>query len=176
MTSTYRVLAGVAALSAAACISAASFAQQPPTGAPPAPTAMHEHWAEHMQEHAEQRAKALRDILNIRPDQEAAFQAFLASMKPAGDRMGMRERHDGDDAAALTTPQRLDRMAARMAERQAAFQRKAMAIRTFYGALSPEQQRAFDAMHGMMGHGHHGGGWGGGPDHHGFEGPGGPRG
>ena len=175
MTSTYRMLAGIAALSAAVSISAASLAQEPPPGAPPGPAAAHEHWAEHMRAHAEERAKALHDVLNIRPDQEAAFQAFLASMRPEGDHMGMREEHDEEGAAALTTPQRLDRMAARMAEHQAAFQRKAAAIRSFYATLSPEQQRAFDAMHDLMDHGHHDGGFGG-PGHQGPGGPDGPRG
>jgi hypothetical protein len=37
-------------------------------------------------------------------------------------------------------------MAAKMAERQAAFQARANATRQFYAVLSPEQQRAFDAL------------------------------
>jgi protein CpxP len=39
-----------------------------------------------------------------------------------------------------------------MAEHQAKFQHRADAIRTFYAALTPDQQRTFDAMHDMMGH------------------------
>jgi protein CpxP len=169
MTSTYRVLAGLAALSAAASVSAASLAQEPPAGPPPA--AAREHWAEHARAHAEERAKVLHERLKIRPDQEAAFQAFLASMRPDPGHRAMRH-HDGEDAgAALTTPQRLDRMAARMAERQAAFQRRAEAIRGFYATLSADQQHVFDTMPRPMGHGRFGG-----PEHHGSEGPDGPRG
>lgn len=171
MRSTFRVLTSLAALGAAVCVSSASFAQEPPPGAGPPPPveqqAGHEHWAERMKAHAEARARELRAILNLRPDQEAAFQAFLASMKPEHP-PGERGRPGMGEEAQLTTPQRLDRMAARMAEHQAEFQRRAAAIKTFYAALSPEQQRAFDALHGMMGHGP------GGPDRDGpgHDGPG----
>jgi periplasmic protein CpxP/Spy len=179
MRPTIRVLASLVALSAAACLSTASFAQDAgPGGAPPPPPPAgdHEHFAERMREHAEARAKALRDILNLRPDQEAAFQAFLAAMKPPEHPGEMGAEHrDMAAAARLTTPQRLDKMAARMAEHQAEFQRHADAVKRFYAALSPEQQRAFDALHGMMmGEGRHGPMMGPGPM--GPDGPGAPHG
>lgn len=161
MRSTIKVLASLAALSAAICVSSSSFAQDAaPAAAPPAADA-HQHWAEHMRAHAEARAKALHDILNIQPNQETAFQAFLAAMKP-DHHEGMGEHHGGPgadqdhDRAQLTTPQRLDRMAARMADHQAQFQRRAEAIKAFYAALTPQQQRAFDALPPMMGRGMHG--------------------
>ncbi|MDR3512344.1 MAG: Spy/CpxP family protein refolding chaperone [Caulobacteraceae bacterium] len=187
MRSTIRVLASLAALSAAVCVSSVSFAQEPPPGgAPPPPAAGgHEHWAERMREHAEARAKALRAILNLRPDQEPAFQAFLASMKPEHPEgmpehpgmdhpdMNAMDHPDMDAMEQLTTPQRLDKMAARMAEHQAEFQRRAEAIKRFYAVLSPEQQRAFDALHGLMGHGPEGregpGAPGPGPGPHGMD-------
>ncbi len=92
------------------------------------------------------RAQHLRDVLQLRSDQEPALQAYLSSMKPPE---GARERMRGErgERADLTTPQRLDRQAARMAERQAAFARRADATKRFYAALSPTQQKAFDAMH-----------------------------
>ena len=178
MRFTFRLLAGVAALSAAAGFATSTFAQEPPPGGPPpAPMAGHPEWAgkmrEHMDERAQAKAKALHDILNITPDQEAAFQTFVASMKPPEGHGPMDGHHEHGDEAALTTPERLDKMAARMAERQAAFQRRADAVRHFYASLNPAQQRAFDALHGMVDghHGHGGGGhgWGGegrmGPPH-----------
>jgi hypothetical protein len=61
----------------------------------------------------------------------------------------------------LTTPERLDRMQAHMAENVAAFQRHAAAVKALYAALSPAQQRTFDAlarlqfMHLMHGGFHH---------------------
>ena len=74
-----------------------------------------------------------------------------------------------DGAGALTTPERLDRMAAfmakRTAERQAAFQRRADAVKRFYAVLGPEQKRAFDALHEHAGGGGGRAAWaiGGGP-------------
>ena len=156
MRPTYRVLASLAALSLAAGVATATFAQTPPAAAPNA--AAHEHWAERAHHHAEARAKALHDILNIRPDQDAAFQTFLAAMKPpehADGRRGWDQDREGMEH--LTTPERLDKMAARLAEHQAEFQRHADAIKAFYAVLSPEQQRAFDALPPRFGHGGHGG-------------------
>jgi hypothetical protein len=127
--------------------------------------------ADHQKRFEEMRArheKAMHDILMIRPDQEAAFHAFTAALAPPpmGDRDGKSWRDHGPGAMAMTTPERLDRMAARMSERQARFQTMAAATKTFYAALSPEQRRAFDALPMMMGG--HGG------MHGGHRGPGGP--
>jgi hypothetical protein len=195
-----RAVVGFVAAAALASVSTFALAQAAPAGG--APTAeQRAAWrakAEgRMHEHMEMHAKHLHDLLQLRPDQDAALQTLLAAMAPAhmGDHHmgpggpGHMDHHMGpgadghDDMAKLTTPQRLDKMAAMMSERtarrQAEFQKRAAAIKTFYAALSPEQQRAFDAMpHHMFGgmHGHHGGGgegrggWG----HH--MGPGGPHG
>ena len=77
--------------------------------------------------------------------------------------------------APMTTPQRLDAMARREAEHAAMQQKHAEALRAFYAALSPEQQRAFDALPPMMHHeGHKHWGEGHGPGHMGP--PGGPGG
>jgi Spy/CpxP family protein refolding chaperone len=67
--------------------------------------------------------------------------------------------------AALTTPQRLDEMVKhmqdRMAKRQSEMQAHIAAIKQFYAALTPSQQKAFDALHGgMMGGMGHQRGWG----------------
>lgn len=166
MKQSFRMLASLAAVSAAACVSSVALAQEPPAGPPPPAPGMdpgmdHGAWEARMHERAEARAKALRDVLNLRPDQEAAFQALQAAMKPPES---MRD-HRGDQAemAGLTTPDRLDRMAARMNERQAAFQRRATAIKQFYAVLSPAQQHAFDALPDLMGDGRRGPGGPGGP-------------
>jgi hypothetical protein len=116
---------------------------------------MQQRWAEHRQEREQARAAALHAVLNLRPDQEPAFQAFVAATRPPEGR-GKGMDHGDQAVAPMTTPQRLDRMAARMAERQAAFQRRADAVRRFYGALSPAQQRAFDALHALRGGGREG--------------------
>jgi Spy/CpxP family protein refolding chaperone len=180
-------LIGVAA--AALCLSSSAFAQD--QAAPPAPDGAGHHGMGHQGlDHAawrkareEHRAHFLHDILEIRSDQEAAFQTFLTDMTPPmRDHKDWAERKDGADhkdaaEASMTTPERLDRMAAMMekrtAERQAAFQKRSEAIKRFYAVLSPEQKRAFDALHGHGGMGHGGMDHGGrGMGHH----PGGPDG
>jgi Spy/CpxP family protein refolding chaperone len=141
-----------AALIAGAALSVAcattTFAQPAP-GAPPAAPA----GAMKRQHDPAQRAERLRAALQLRADQEPALQAFLGSMQPQGDRAQIRAERQA--AAGLTTPQRLDRAAAKMAQRQQAFARHADATKRFYAALSPAQQKAFDAMHpqGMGGKG-----------------------
>jgi hypothetical protein len=105
------------------------------------------------------REKMLHDLLQIKPDQEAAFHAFTASMTPPPRDGKAGPGRYGPGAAPsmpMTTPERLDRMAARMAERQARFQKVAAATKTFYAALTPDQRRAFDAMPMMHGGGGHG--------------------
>jgi len=100
-----------------------------------------------MEEMRARREKTLHDVLAIKPDQEGAFRAYLAAAAPPPmdrDRAGRPARE------AMTTPERLDRMAAQMADRQARFQKVAAATKTFYAALTPDQRRAFDALPMMM--------------------------
>jgi protein CpxP len=113
----------------------------------------------------QRRQQQLHDILQIKPDQEAGFHAYLAAVEPPRreGKDGPRGLQRGPDFAPMTTPQRLDREAARIARQQAAL----AATRTFYAALSPDQRKAFDAMPMRMGHG-------GGHGFHGPEGRGGP--
>jgi hypothetical protein len=124
---------------------------------------------------AERHAQHLRDALQLRPDQEPALRALIAALQPPpGEREHMGR--DRDEGARLSTPERLDRKAARMAEHEARFRQHAEAIKRFYAQLSPTQQKAFDAMPMEMGHGMHGHGMGGHGRMHGPHGPGGPGG
>ncbi|WP_411288000.1 Spy/CpxP family protein refolding chaperone [Phenylobacterium sp.] len=103
--------------------------------------------------HAERRAEHLRAALQLRPDQEPALRAYLDTLgRPEGMHPEMRGARQA--AQMMTTPQRLERQRARMAERQARFERHAAGTLRFYGALSPTQQRAFDAMRPGRGGGH----------------------
>jgi len=188
MNPSFRAVPFLAAAAAALCLSSGAFAQDASTSAPaagPHQGGDHAEWKkaheEHRKAHEARRAQMLHDILSIRSDQEPAFQAFLADMKPQPrEHKDWGEHKDGAEhkdasAAPLTTPERLDRMAAfmakRTAERQASFQRRADAIKRFYAVLGPEQKRAFDALHAMRGGGMRGGRPGGGEGHEG--GPGG---
>jgi len=142
----------------------------------PAPDAMHGHGPdrtrmhEMMEQHRAAMAQDLRTILKIRPDQEAAFSTFQASMTPPA-RDG-RMKQDRGAMETMTTPQKLDMMLTKMDEHMARMRRHVEAAKAFYAVLSPEQQHVFDAlehMHhrGMGGHG----GWGGRKHGMGGDGP-----
>jgi protein CpxP len=133
----------IAALSAGAALSlmaaGATFAQAP---APEAPRAAHMKRQHDPAEHAQR----LRDSLQLTPAQEPALQAFIAAHGDrGGDPQARRAEHEA--MAKLSTPERLDRMAARMAEHQQRMTAHIAATKRFYAALTPSQQKAFDAMH-----------------------------
>ena len=107
-----------------------------------------------MQAHRAKRLAELKAKLDLSPAQESAWTHFTAATQPPGP---PPHRADRAEFAKLTTPQRLDRMQARQAERSEMFARRADATRTFYAALNPAQQKTFDTetAH-MMGHRPHG--------------------
>ena len=130
-----------------------------------------------MRQRHEQR---LHDLLQIKPDQEAAFKTYLAAIEPQPKPGEGGPGHDGQrgERAPMTTLERLDRMTARID----VLQQRVSATRTFYGALSPDQRKAFDVMPRMGEGGHHGfgrvrfeGRFGSGPGRPGFDGPPPPR-
>lgn len=134
----------ILALAPALMLAAAAHAQPagPPSGPPlgphGAPTAEMKARHEAMQK---QHLDDLRTILRIRPDQEAALTAFVEAHKPQ-----FREFKGPPEPRALTTPQRLEEMAQRDAEMDAQRDRMRQALTKFYAALSPEQQKVFDAL------------------------------
>ena len=158
MKLTSLALAGAIALSAAG----AGIAQPAPPPGAGAAAAGHAWQRPDPAQMAERHAEHLRAILQLRPEQEPALKAFIAAMQPSPEQMQRREGEHGE-ARNLPTPQRLDRLQARMAEHQAAFARRADAIKRFYAQLTPSQQRAFDALpmgrHGGM-HDHEHSGFG----------------
>ncbi len=117
-----------------------------------------------MRRRHEERARALRAVLQLRPDQEQAFAAFQAAMTPK--RPEGRWGEGPGPGGAMTTPQRLDRGLERMQAHLEEARARAAAVKSFYAVLTPEQQRAFDALGRMHGEG----GWRG----RGRMGPGGP--
>ena len=124
-----------------------------------------------------QREQRLHDLLQIRPEQDGAFRAYLTALESGrkpGERGPGREGRAGEHKA-MTTPERLDRMAARMAQRQQRFAQTAAATKAFYAALNADQRKAFDAMPRMGGGGHHFGHGHFGGRGPGFEGPSPPR-
>ena len=164
-------------IGSAALASSGAFAQTPPP-APTAPAAVAQadngaapqatkrqrmdpaQRMERMQEHRAKRLAALKDKLKLNASQEGAWTSYTSALQPSGP----RPHADRAEYAKLTTPERLERMQARQAERSAAFAKRADATRTFYSSLSADQQKTFDAEtahFGPHGHGHRGG-----PDGH----------
>jgi len=163
-------------LASATFASAGAFAQQAPQIAPASPAttqaqtgaqpqAKHEHAREdraqrfeRMKQHRAERLSALKEKLKLTPAQEGAWNSFAASRQPPA-RSPEQARMDRAEFAKLTTPQRLDRMQARQAQRAERLAARAAATRGFYAALTSEQQKVFDteSLHfGPHGdHGHH---------------------
>lgn len=101
-----------------------------------------------MQERMAAHQTELKAKLQLSAAQEPAWANYLAAMQPSGEhkRMNRDERRKmHEEMQSLTTPQRLDRMAAMKAERDAQMHRRQQATRDFYDALTPQQQKVFDA-------------------------------
>ena len=164
-----KLMAGLIASAAFAC--STGFAQGSPSSTPaPAPAAQaapadakaarpHMDRAqrmEHMQAKRAQRLAELKQKLKLDASQEGAWNNFTTAQqrpsRPAG-----QARMDRAEFAKLTTPQRLEHMQARQAERSARFAQRLEATRSFYATLSPAQQKTFDAETVHFGHrgGHH---------------------
>lgn len=113
---------------------------------------------ERMQQHRAQRLTALKDKLQLSAQQQSAWTSYTSAVQPPAppkpeDRAARRAEFE-----KLTTPERIDRMQARHAERSAMFAKRADATKAFYAQLTPAQQKTFDAEgahFGPRGHGHH---------------------
>lgn len=148
MRPTVHALAASAAISIYAAMGAAAIAQPATSGAavsPPAPS----HAMPHAPSQAE-RADRLRAILQLKPAQEAALQAYVGASDTAHRGMmgGMQS-----PATPRTTPERLAQMQQLMTQHQSAMTAMIDATRRFYDQLDADQKRAFDALPTMVMHG-----------------------
>lgn len=120
-----------------------------------------------MKEHMAKRQAELKAKLAITPAQEPAWSAWTATLQPPATRPARPSR---EEIAKLSTPERIDKMRALSAQRQAEMDKRADATKAFYGALTADQKKVFDAetMRFAGGHGRsgHGGGHGGHGTHH----------
>lgn len=95
---------------------------------------------------AEQHAKRMADLkerLQITAAQEGAWTHFVSAMQPPTQPAA---RPDHAEIERLTTPERIDRMQALQAERQARQNTRNQAIKDFYAQLSPQQRQTFDKL------------------------------
>ena len=178
------ILAGLLATAGAGAMAQgtdAAPAALNPASAPAAQNARPHHGEHRMGEHRmgqrdpakmqawmAKRQADMKARLKITPAQEGAWTAFTTAMQPparmmGGERPMAAQRTELDK---LTTPERIDKMKAmrdqRMTEMNTEMDKRGDATKTFYAALSAEQQKTFDAEHRKMGghpgRGHHAGG------------------
>ena len=102
------------------------------------------------------RAAELKSQLKLTPEQEPAWNSFVAAMKP--DAKAMPQRPNREELDKLSTPERIDKMRALRDQQHkdmlAAMDKRDQATKTFYATLNAEQKKTFDAQHMRMGHGH----------------------
>jgi periplasmic protein CpxP/Spy len=111
-------------------------------GGPGQHGARHAQRMDNMQKQRTEHQAQLKAALQLSAAQEPAWNAFVAGTahspraKPAAR----------EDNAALTTPERLDKMLAQKAERDAQMAQHVEATKSFYATLTPEQKKVFDAQ------------------------------
>jgi len=81
--------------------------------------------------------------LRLRPDQEAAWNRYVAVIQDDGPLRGRRQAAE-QMLPQLPTPRRLALMDAAMTDELTVFHRQRDAIQALYAGLSPDQQRVFD--------------------------------
>jgi hypothetical protein len=86
----------------------------------------------------------LHVALHLSAPQEGAWQLYR-SAADIPDKAQMRRRAASGLFRTLDAPHRMDLVEAEMRAELADLQRQSQALKAFYGALSPEQQRIFDA-------------------------------
>jgi protein CpxP len=158
------LLTGLAALSLGGAMLGAQAQTQAPDSHPKAQLSKEQRQARHAEFAAKraQRVAKLHDELKITPAQENAWNAFVASMKPA--QRGDHQRGDRAGWANLSAPERAQKMIERQKARTVFMEQRLSALNSFYSVLSPEQKKVFDEKAARMqsrfgGHGGAHGGW-----------------
>ena len=110
--------------------------------------AKRQQWQEKRVERQAARLADFKQRLAITPAQEPAWARFTETMQAKRD----FARLDRSGMEKLTTPERIDRMRAMRAQRNAAMDARLDATKAFYAELQPEQQRTFDTASARMMH------------------------
>lgn len=110
-----------------------------------------------MHEMMAKRQAELKANLKLTPAQEGAWSQYVAAMQPPTDmarRLDPEQRRKmHEEMEKLSTPERIERMNAMKAQRDAEMARRTEAVKTFYATLNPEQQKVYDANAMRGGHG-----------------------
>lgn len=97
-----------------------------------------EHHVKAMEQHRSQ----LHEALKLSAEQEPAWQKLVDSEQPR--MMGTWHR---DDWSKLTAPERAEKMLEISADRQSRMTEHVAALKAFYAALTPVQQKVFEEFH-----------------------------
>lgn len=87
--------------------------------------------------------QSLHDQLKLTTDQESAWKTYISSMAPAHAAAG----RSSIDWNKLTTPQRADKMLEMSKMHVQNMEAHVKALKAFYAALTPDQQKIFDDYH-----------------------------
>lgn len=120
--------------------------------APPTDAARADQRRDRMKRKIERRLGKLKQELKITAAQEPAWNAWTGALRP-GARM---QRPSRDELAALSTPERIDRLRASRIQRTAEMDRRLDATKSFYATLDVEQKKVFDAASLRFAKRHHG--------------------
>ncbi len=90
-------------------------------------------------QHLQKRQAQLHDQLKLNADQETAWKSFTDKVTPTPG-----ERPNPEEFAALKAPERMERMASMMKQREARMTERVAAVKEFYAVLTPAQQKVFD--------------------------------
>ena len=99
--------------------------------------------------HGQDPAEHLRTMLQLKPNQEAALQAYVAAIHPKHGPEGIVEMSGPGPSGhgeARTTTQKLADMEKRLADQSAQAKARIDATRKFYDQLEPSQKKVFDEM------------------------------
>ncbi len=88
---------------------------------------------------------SLHDALHLTAAQEDSWRAYRSAIAPDPSAEG-RHRAAAMMMTTLTTPRRVDLINAEMDEDFAALRHQGEAVKAFYAALTPDQQRTFDRL------------------------------
>ena len=95
-------------------------------------------WSEKVQA----RMTDLHGKLNLSPPQEKVWDDYKEVITSS---IKVPKMRDKAELATMTAPERLEKMHAKVKEREAVMARLLEATKTFYAQLTPEQQKIFDA-------------------------------
>lgn len=142
------VLAAMLAAAGATGAATLAHAASPESGSA-APSTLQQkdptQWRQRMVERHARRMDELKGKLQLSEAQQGAWSEFSSAMQPPTAEQ--RQRLDRAEFEKLTTPERIDRMQQRAEERQARMKQRGDAVKRFYGQLTAEQQKTFDAQY-----------------------------